>query len=351
MTILTPAPPCNSEFPLLCEPLETTSNAKRLVVEDSAACPKTIQTPASGQLLTSNKGTLEWTSGLSNSIISKNASGEIQFNDGSIQYPIELPNLQKHTPNNVPLQLAMMSDGTVKAWQPTATGADYIATWDGSNWKLQTISTSIPDKSVTNEKLRDSVSTSVIGRTQSSSGTPADIQATFDGAVLKREGTSLIFNTLDYRSVQSGFVVNHVNASTTNSFSITSVIPLDNTVPQISEGGQIITASINLKKATNKVFGIISFNGDASGAALPAVCAVFRNAEPSAIASTWCQSLANASLMYLDFNDSPNTTNLVTYSVRIGPGSAGTVYVNQNNTSQLLGETNFIRFNLFEINN
>ncbi len=30
-----PRPPCDSEYPLLCEPLETTANGKRLAVEDS----------------------------------------------------------------------------------------------------------------------------------------------------------------------------------------------------------------------------------------------------------------------------------------------------------------------------
>jgi hypothetical protein len=36
---------------LLCEPLETTANGKRLVVEDSAACQKTIQSPVAQQVL------------------------------------------------------------------------------------------------------------------------------------------------------------------------------------------------------------------------------------------------------------------------------------------------------------
>jgi hypothetical protein len=44
----------------LCEPLETTANGKRLVVEDSAACQKTIQTPTSKQVLNSNNGNVEF---------------------------------------------------------------------------------------------------------------------------------------------------------------------------------------------------------------------------------------------------------------------------------------------------
>jgi len=60
MSYCTPCPPCDSEFPLLCEPLETTANGKRLVVEDSAACQKTIQTPTSKQVLNSSNGNVEF---------------------------------------------------------------------------------------------------------------------------------------------------------------------------------------------------------------------------------------------------------------------------------------------------
>ncbi len=60
MSYCTPCPPCDTNFPLLCEPLETTANGKRLVVEDSAACQKTIQTPTSKQVVNSNNGNVEF---------------------------------------------------------------------------------------------------------------------------------------------------------------------------------------------------------------------------------------------------------------------------------------------------
>jgi hypothetical protein len=80
MNYCTPSPPCDTEFPLLCEPLETTANGKRLVVEDSAACQKTIQTPASGQVLVSNtNGTISWTNGANNTLLRKTSSGGVEF--------------------------------------------------------------------------------------------------------------------------------------------------------------------------------------------------------------------------------------------------------------------------------
>jgi len=80
MSLCTPCPPCDSEYPLLCEPLETTANGKRLVVEDSAACQKTIQTPASQQVLkTDGASNLTWTNGANNTVLAKSSTGIAEF--------------------------------------------------------------------------------------------------------------------------------------------------------------------------------------------------------------------------------------------------------------------------------
>jgi hypothetical protein len=79
-TPCTPCPPCDSEYPLLCEPLETTANGKRLVVEDSAACQKTIQTPAAQQVLkTDGASNLTWTNGANNTVLGKSTTGIVEF--------------------------------------------------------------------------------------------------------------------------------------------------------------------------------------------------------------------------------------------------------------------------------
>jgi hypothetical protein len=79
-TPCTPCPPCDSEYPLLCEPLETTANGKRLVVEDSAACQKTIQTPVAQQVLkTDGAGNLTWTNGANSTVLGKDSTGRVEF--------------------------------------------------------------------------------------------------------------------------------------------------------------------------------------------------------------------------------------------------------------------------------
>jgi hypothetical protein len=64
----------------LCEPLETTANGKRLVVEDSAACQKTIQSPVAQQVLkTDGAGNLTWTNGGNNTVLVKDSTGKVEF--------------------------------------------------------------------------------------------------------------------------------------------------------------------------------------------------------------------------------------------------------------------------------
>jgi hypothetical protein len=68
------------EYPLFCEPREITAIAKRLVVEDSSACDKTLQTPPSGQVLVSNtNGTVSWTNGANNTVLRKTSTGSVEF--------------------------------------------------------------------------------------------------------------------------------------------------------------------------------------------------------------------------------------------------------------------------------
>jgi hypothetical protein len=130
---------------LLCEPLETTANGKRLVVEDSAACQKTLQTPTSSQqILKSVGGNLSWTNGGNNSLVTKDSSGVVDMKDGSVGQPINLVNLVQDTTSIVSKMIVMMSDGTIKAWEPSSVGNNFIAYWDGSDWKVNTLNSLLP---------------------------------------------------------------------------------------------------------------------------------------------------------------------------------------------------------------
>jgi len=118
-----------------------------------------------------------------------------------------------------------VSTPSVVDWETNQLGAHYI---HGNNLPLQantwltagegitidgrTISAGITegqiaDNAITNEKLRDSSALSVIGRSDSNSGDPADIVAGTDGYVLRRSGTTLAFGQVSSAGIATGAII------------------------------------------------------------------------------------------------------------------------------------------------
>ena len=119
MSYCTPCPPCDTNFPLLCEPLETTANGKRLVVEDSAACQKTIQSPVAQQVLkTDGAGNLTWTTGASGTVLRKDSTGLLEF--------ATLNSVLQSGPVDLGSQ-PLTTTGAVSSGAITSTGAATIA--------------------------------------------------------------------------------------------------------------------------------------------------------------------------------------------------------------------------------
>jgi hypothetical protein len=115
MSLCTPCPPCDTEFPLLCDPLETTANGKRLVVEDSAACQKTIQTPVAQQVLKTDGATnLTWTNGANSTVLEKDSTGKVEF--------ATLNSVLQSGPVDLGSQ-PLTTTGAISAASVTATGA------------------------------------------------------------------------------------------------------------------------------------------------------------------------------------------------------------------------------------
>lgn len=123
---------------------------------------------------------------------------------------------------------------------------------------------------------------------------------------------------------------------------LTDTIPADDTIPQSSEGTQILSASITPKNAANRVRARVIVRGlIQSDASRQGVVALFRGAGTDAIAAT-CATLYLASqtqaaqTLALEFEDSPGSTSTQTYTVRVGP-SGGTLYINGSTSARLLG--------------
>lgn len=126
MSDCTNCPPCDTEFPLFCEGLETTTDGRKLVVEDNASCQKVLQEPSEI------------------SILQYDQNNDVAWKSGSLTSPIKLPNLQLNAVNVAPKIMVLQADGTVRQWQPTDTGDNFLAYWDGTQWKIGNLASLLP---------------------------------------------------------------------------------------------------------------------------------------------------------------------------------------------------------------
>ena len=140
-----PAPPCEPTFPVFCDPLPTTTSATRVVVEDLASCQKTIATtPIPSILKSTSTGLVNWEGGSTGSVLSLTTANSVDFVTGSSSEPLQLPALDIHTIDTVPNVIVMLADGTVKKWDPTNVGNNFLAYWDGSDWRINTLNGLLP---------------------------------------------------------------------------------------------------------------------------------------------------------------------------------------------------------------
>ena len=120
----------------------------------------------------------------------------------------------------------------------------------------------------------------------------------------------------------------------------TTTIPLDDTVPQNTEGTQFYSVSITPTSAANKllIFSNLTLYPSTS---VNAVAALFQDSTASAIATSNPCYLGGGTwgLLSLMHSMTAGTTSATTFKLRAGPASAATVYVNGNNSGRLFGGT------------
>lgn len=135
----------------------------------------------------------------------------------------------------------------------------------------------------------------------------------------------------------TGTVLQVVNVQTGALSSSATSMPLDNTIPQNTEGTELFTLSITPKSATSKLLIQVVVQ-TASSPANWLLLALFQDSTANAIASTAIYNTTNtgASCMPLNYYMTSGTTSATTFKLRYGQGGGGTMYIN-GSTSQLLG--------------
>lgn len=121
----------------------------------------------------------------------------------------------------------------------------------------------------------------------------------------------------------------------------TTQIPLDDTIPQNTEGDQYFTATITPKSATSTLVIDVVINVSNSGTAANTDIAValFQDSTANALAVA-CEAPfgvnANVNIKLRHVMTS-GTTSATTFKVRVGAGVAGTTYINGSGGNRLYG--------------
>lgn len=169
------------------------------------------------------------------------------------------------------------------------------------------------------------------------------------GQTLVTDGTG----NIDWGSTAgSGEVLQVIYAQTSTVSTISSVIPIDGTIPQKTEGVQVLTANITPQRATSKL--LISFSlfadVDVSGVPVPrdtAVAALFRDAVTPAFYATVFVAHhsgtgargGGATTGIVQINALSTSSTTIKLRVGRGAGPAGSVLV--NSFTGLGGANNF----------
>lgn len=126
---------------------------------------------------------------------------------------------------------------------------------------------------------------------------------------------------------QVGFAVGTNNVASTS----TNVIPNDNTIPQQTEGTEVVTVSITPKSATNKLRVQAAIHIQGVNGSTTHVIALFRDSGADALATSYHGSINGENTkdtMILDYTLTAGSTAATTFKIRAGSASANPLGIN-----------------------
>lgn len=135
-----------------------------------------------------------------------------------------------------------------------------------------------------------------------------------------------------------GVIVDRAYAEYTANANITTVIPFDDTIPQNTEGTQILSVVITPKSTTNRLR--IRFQGQYTcTTASNGIVAIFTSASANAIAvdTSSVTGLDFAGQLVSEVEIVPGSITPLTVSARIGPNTANTLRLNGTTSARLFG--------------
>jgi hypothetical protein len=130
-----------------------------------------------------------------------------------------------------------------------------------------------------------------------------------------------------------------------------TILPLDDTIPQNTEGDELLTVAITPTNASSTLSIMVEVQGQLAVASGDWACAVFVDTTADAIAARAASVVSTSNIMQLTFTHtlSAGSTSARTYKVRCGSAVATDLKVNGTNTARLFGGVNQSRMSVTEI--
>lgn len=196
--------------------------------------------------------------------------------------------------------------------------------------------TGINDGAIASAKLTN---TGVTAGTYGSSTTSPELVVNAKGQI-----TSAIARTIAFpvESVSTGVYRTNTN--------ITATIPLDDTVPQNTEGTQIIQVTMTPKSATNKLLiEVVGFGTLSSAGHI--VYAVFRDSNASAVTAgaSYCGVSNMSTPIVLSDEVTAGTTTSTTFYLRVGPDTSNTLRMNGSTAARYFGGSAGVTLKITEV--
>jgi hypothetical protein len=136
----------------------------------------------------------------------------------------------------------------------------------------------------------------------------------------------------------SGTIVQVVNTQTGATATGTTTVPLDDTIPQNTEGTEFMTCAVTPTNAANKLRIDVTFMCAASANAWM-IAALFQDTTASAVAAFSQYESVGGGARNIVFSHimTAGTTSATTFKLRAGTNSAATVYFNGDSGGRKFG--------------
>jgi len=134
-------------------------------------------------------------------------------------------------------------------------------------------------------------------------------------------------------------LVQRVSTTSTTASTANTVIPYDNTVPQITEGDQVLSRAITPTNASNILVVKVSVFCSTNSGGFPPIVALFQDSTADAKAAGIVENFLAGKIVNItyEYETPAGSVSATTFTVRLGAHTGGIAYLNSASGSQTLG--------------